>query len=113
MQFLFIILFYPKFLKAFHLFTFRLPIINASEVLASYVPSEDEDSDLEVEGLIPALKQPPDTSSEMLEQLHVGKKECLNGNFNHEGAFREWHEVVTKTTLNDDLLPILPYCLIE
>ncbi len=91
----------------------RLPLINAAEVLASYVPSEDDDSDVEVEGLIPVLKQPPETSSEKLGQLHAGKVECLSGNFNHDGSFQEWHEVVTKKTLNDDLLPILPYCLIE
>jgi len=39
--------------------------------------------------------------------------ESFNGNFGHDGDFKEWHEVVSKTTLGGDLIHILPYSVID
>lgn len=106
----------------------RLPIIDAKQVLHELSPEkcsdndEDcDDDDLEVEGLIPVLKQRPETNStaqsfpsaEILNALHEDQRESFNGNFNHHGEFKEWYEVVSKTTISDSLLYILPYCVIE
>jgi hypothetical protein len=49
----------------------------------------------------------------LVDELHAGQHESVNGNFNHDGAFKEWHEVVTKETVNGDLLYILPYSVID
>jgi hypothetical protein len=94
----------------------KLPPIDEAAVLAELktLEEEEEDDGLEVEGLIPVLARPqPETGPEVLQQLHEGQKESFNGNFNHEGEFHEWSEVVSKRTKDDNLLYILPYCLIE
>merc|ERR1711978_31465 len=87
--------------------------------------SEMESDQEEIEGLIPPVKktrQRINSSSHskkeqlsdgvkaaMVDELHAGQHESVNGNFDHDGAFKEWHEVVTKETVNGDLLYILPY----
>ena len=93
----------------------RLPPIDVPAVLAE-IESQilEEDDDLDIEGLIPPLPKPePDTGPEVLAELHDGQKESFNGNFNHEGEFNEWFEVVSKRTKDDQLLYVLPYCVIE
>ena len=92
----------------------RLPPIDTAAVLAEIEAEIVEEDDLEVEGLIPVMPKPkPDTGPEVLHQLHEGRKESFNGNFDHEGDFHEWFEVVSKRTKDDDLLYVLPYCVIE
>jgi hypothetical protein len=93
----------------------KLPQINTEAILAE-IEAEvvEEDDDLEVEGLIPVMPKPkPDTGPEVLATLHNGQKESFNGNFNHEGDFNEWFEVVSKRTKDNELIYILPYCVIE
>jgi len=91
--------------------------------------SEMESDQEEIEGLIPPVKktrQRINSSSHskkeqlsdgvkaaMVDELHAGQHESVNGNFDHDGAFKEWHEVVTKETVNGDLLYILPYSVID
>jgi hypothetical protein len=95
----------------------RLPPIDTESVLAeikAMEEEEEEDDAPDIEGLIPAMPKPaPDTGPEVLEELHDGQKESFNGNFNHEGEFHEWFEVVSKRTKDDELLFILPYCVID
>ena len=98
----------------------RLPPIDPVAVWAEIKALEEEeatfadDDEPEIEGLIPAMPKPaPDTGPEVLQELHDGQKESFNGNFNHEGEFHEWFEVVSKRTKDDDLLFVLPYCVIE
>ena len=94
--------------------------------------SDDNESDQEeIEGLIPPVKKTRQTTTTtnssstkkeqlsdgvkaaMVDELHAGQHESVNGNFDHDGAFKEWHEVVTKETVNGDLLYILPYSVID
>ncbi len=93
----------------------KLPQINREAILAEIeAQAVEDDDDLEVEGLIPVMPKPkPETGPEVLAELHDGQKESFNGNFNHEGDFSEWFEVVSKRTKDDELLYILPYCVIE
>ena len=98
----------------------QLPPIDVAAVLAE-INTEmqeeiDDDEDDEIEGLIPVKKPEPLSESvkaEMVQELHSGQHESVNGNFTHDGAFKEWHEVVSKETLSGDLLYILPYSVIE
>ena len=39
--------------------------------------------------------------------------ENINGNYGHDGEFKEWHEVVSKPSAEGDLLHILPYSVID
>ncbi|XP_037092714.1 mediator of RNA polymerase II transcription subunit 26-like isoform X2 [Pollicipes pollicipes] len=39
--------------------------------------------------------------------------ENINGNTNHEGEFREWHQVVTASTCDGGVLSMLPYVIID
>ena len=100
----------------------QLPPIDVATVLAE-INSEmqeddddDDDDDVEIEGLIPVKKPEPlpeSLNQELVQELHTGKHEGVNGNFTHDGAFKEWHEVVSKETLHGDLLYILPYSVID
>merc|ERR1719273_3057817 len=93
---------------------------------------ENESDQEEIEGLIPPVKKTRQNTTTtnsssakkqeqlsdgvkaaMVDELHAGQHESVNGNFDHDGAFKEWHEVVTKETVNGDLLYILPYSVID
>ena len=98
----------------------KLPPIDVEAVLAEMAreaemePDLDSDDDMEMEGLIPVKKPEPKTVTEdLVERLHQGQTESFNGNFAHDGDFKEWHEVVSKTTLGGDLIHILPYSVID
>lgn len=96
----------------------RLPPIDTEAILAELNEAKEEDceedDELDVEGLIPPLPKPaPDTGPEVLNELHEGKKESFSGNFSHDGEFKEWFEVVSKRTKDDELIYILPYCVID
>lgn len=59
---------------------------------------------------------PPPTEEDVL-RLHNEHVECLNGCADHSGksdvGFSEWHEVVSRTSYNGELLHILPYVVID
>ena len=64
-------------------------------------------------------------SEEDVKRLHSGHIEGLNGNVNHgkcrvkedgeteDDNFREWHETVSRTSYQGELLHILPYVVID
>ena len=63
-------------------------------------------------------------SEEDVERLNSGHVEGLNGNANHgkcrvkeeeeeDDNFREWHETVSRTSYQGELLHILPYVVID
>ena len=92
----------------------RLPPIDAAAILAelekeSLLEEQDED----VDGLIPIKKPEIEITEEMVDRLNSSKVESFNGNFGHDGEFKEWHEVVSKTSAEGDLLHILPYSVID
>jgi len=96
----------------------RLPPVDVAAVLAEMAKEAemepDSDDDVEMEGLIPVKKpEPLAVTDELVDRLHEGQTESFNGNFAHDGDFKEWHEVVTKTTLGGDLIHILPYSVID
>lgn len=94
-----------------------LPPIDVATILAEINSEMQDEDDLEeIEGLIPVKKPEPISESlnqELVQELHNGKHEGVNGNFTHDGAFKEWHEVVSKETKDGDLLYILPYSVID
>ena len=95
----------------------RLPPIDSEAVLAEMAAEgeeEEEDDGLEMEGLIPVkIPDPVSVTDEMVAKLNSSQTESFNGNFGHDGEFKEWHEVVSKTSLGGDLLHILPYSVID
>lgn len=48
-----------------------------------------------------------------VDKLHLEKVENLNGNLDKDNEFKEWHEVLTVKSFNEDLLHILPYTIID
>jgi len=90
----------------------QLPPIDSASILAEMNSFQEDD---EIDGLIPVKKEElsKQVKEAMVEELHSGQHESVNGNFNHDGTFREWHQVVTKETLHGDLLYILPYSVID
>ncbi len=84
----------------------HVPPIDSAAVLVKMEAEIVNKNHIEVDGLVAA-------GPTVLDELHEGQKECFNGNFDHEGNFHEWFEGVSKWTKDDDLLYILPYCVIE
>ena len=82
-----------------------------AEILAR-LPPLDEDaivwSDDEPAETTPAPRPP-------LEPARLGAQhlENITGNTNHEGEFREWHQVVTAPSCDGGVLPMLPYVIID
>jgi hypothetical protein len=92
----------------------RLPLISASEVLsAMHEEMEAEEADEDIEGLIPVKRSQLEVTPELIDRLHSAEMEHFNGDFDCRGNFHEWHEVVAKTTVNEDTLYVLPYTVIE
>ena len=57
--------------------------------------------------------EPAAVTSSDVRRFNDEPTESFNGNFGHDGDFKEWHEVVSKTTLGGDLIHILPYSVID
>ena len=107
----------------------QLPPLDVAETVAFMnenatpdLSEEPEEDDVEVEGLIPVKKDVEEDAvavpvvevdDAMIERLHEKDLENVNGNTDHEGVFREWHEVLTKESLNGDLIYVLPYSVID
>jgi len=62
--------------------------------------------------LIPVKKQEIEITDEMVNKYNE-QLENINGNYGHDGEFKEWHEVVSKPSAEGDLLHILPYSVID
>ena len=89
----------------------QLPQIDAAAVLAEWA-EEEEDEEEEVEGLIPVLKPKVELTQKLIEELNNGQLEHVSGIKDHEGEFREWHEM-TSLESHGELLHILPYSVID
>jgi len=75
---------------------------------------EEEEEEVEVEGLIPVLKpEKAELSEEMVSGLNNGQLEHIGGIKDHEGEFREWHEMTSLLSKDGEVLHILPYSVID
>ncbi|XP_071533791.1 uncharacterized protein [Panulirus ornatus] len=71
--------------------------------------SEDNnESEDEVDRLVRQSEKIP---LEDVNTLHSTNLDCQNGNFDMDGKFREWHEVIIKKGYQDDPLIVLPYVI--
>ena len=69
--------------------------------------SESED---ETEKLVRKSKKVP---AEKVDCLHTSNLDYQNGNFDVDGKFREWHEVLVRKGYQDDPLIVLPYVITD
>lgn len=69
--------------------------------------SESED---ETERLVRRSKKVP---VKKVDCLHTSNLDCQNGNFDVDGKFREWHEVLVRKGYQDDPLIVLPYVITD
>lgn len=94
--------------------------------ILSRLPPLDVDSIVWDES--PPVSPPPprEITLDDVDRLHNENVENLNGNYDHapteplqphssttDGTFREWHETVSRTSYNGELLHILPYVVID
>lgn len=96
----------------------RLPPIDTAAILAEIEleaqrEAQKEQEHQDIEGLIPVKKPDVEVTDEMVNLLNDGHVESFNGNFGHDGEFKEWHQVVSKPSAEGDLLHILPYSVID
>uniref|UniRef100_A0A1B6MCS2 Mediator of RNA polymerase II transcription subunit 26 n=1 Tax=Graphocephala atropunctata TaxID=36148 RepID=A0A1B6MCS2_9HEMI len=92
------------------------------EILSRLPPLEVEAIRWEESQSPPASPPPPrEVTHDDVLRLHDEHIECLNGCADHSGirttageeGFSEWHEVVSRTSYNGELLHILPYVVID
>ena len=88
------------------------PISDPAAVIAEWeAQMEDEE---EIEGLIPVFKPTMDITEQVIHDLNNdGQLEHVSGVRDHAGTFKEWHEVVSKQSLDGQLIHILPYSVID
>ncbi|KAK4304051.1 hypothetical protein Pmani_023998 [Petrolisthes manimaculis] len=72
--------------------------------------SEESGSEDETERL---MRQSEKVPREKIDVLHSNNLDCQNGNFDVDGKFREWHEVIVKKGYQDDPLIVLPYVITD
>jgi len=92
----------------------KLPPIDPSAVLEEWRQQEAEEED-EVEGLIPVLRPRTELTQQLIDQLNSddGQLEHIGGIKDHEGEFKEWHQMTSLVSKDGELLHILPYSVID
>lgn len=68
------------------------------------------ESEEETERLLRRSKKVP---AKQVDSLHTSNLDCQNGNFDVDGKFREWHEVLVRKGYQDDPLIVLPYVITD
>jgi len=97
----------------------RLPPINLDEIIWSEDEAEPEvreGEELEDEGKVEDVKDGAEevpVTDEVVNRYIVEHWEGMNGNFDLNGEFKEWHEVLNRESFNGEPLPILPYVNID
>ena len=89
----------------------KLPPINPNAVLWEGMKQNQEEED--VEGLIPVSNGKVEVTQQLIEDLNNGQLEHIGGIKDHEGEFREWHEMTSLLSKDGEVLHILPYCIID
>lgn len=90
----------------------QLPVINCASVMEEWYKEQEEEEE-EVEGLIPVLKTKLEVTQQLIYDLNNGQLEHIGGIKDHEGEFREWHEMTSLMSKDGELLHILPYSVID
>lgn len=90
----------------------QLPPIDPVAVLAEWEAEQQEEEE-EAEGLIPVYKERVEVTQQLIEDLNTGQLEHVGGITDHQGEFKEWHELVSLESKDGELLHILPYSVID
>jgi len=90
----------------------QLPSIDTAAILAELAKEIDEEEP-EVDGLIPAFKPLKEITSDLVDELNNGQLEHIGGIKDHNGEFKEWHEIASVQSRDGELLHILPYSVID
>ena len=59
------------------------------------------------------MKRSEQIDRHVVDTLHTTNVECQNGNFDMDGRFREWHELILQKGYQDAPLVVLPYVVAE
>ena len=89
-----------------------LPAIDSEAVLAQ-LEQEIAEEEPDMEGLIPAYKPQQQITSSLIDELNNGQLEHIGGITDHNGDFKEWHEMASLQSKDGELLHILPYSVID
>lgn len=57
--------------------------------------------------------QPIQVTGALIERLHLGNLEGINGTHDRDGQFRRWNEMLTLDSVYDEPLHILPYVILD
>lgn len=93
----------------------ELPVLRTPEEILSRLPPLDLDAINWNDSPIPS-PEPHEVTCEDVNSVLNGQIEGLNGNYEERGenkVFREWHEVVSRTSYNSEPICILPYVVID
>ena len=88
----------------------KLPPIDPSAVLGEWRQHEAEE---EVDGLIPLMRPKTELTQQLIKDLNNGQLEHIGGIRDHEGEFKEWHQMTSLVSKDGELLHILPYSVID
>ena len=83
-----------------------------NEMLEEWRQQEAEEEE-EVEGLIPVLRPRTELTQQLIEDLNNGQLEHIGGIKDHEGEFKEWHQMTSLVSKDCELLHILPYSVTD
>ena len=88
----------------------KLPPIDPSAVLEEWRQHEAEE---EVDGLIPLMRPKTELTQQLIKDLNNGQLEHIGGIRDHEGEFKEWHQMTSLVSKDGEQLHILPYSVID
>ena len=89
----------------------KLPVIDPNVVLREWMTENEGEED--VEGVIPVPNNKVEVTQKSIEDLNNGQLEYIGGIKDHEGEFREWHEMTSLLSKDGEVLHIMPYCIID
>lgn len=93
------------------------PTIRTAEEILTRLPPLDVNS-IKWDETPVSSPEPHEVTSEEIDRVLNDHIEGINGNYDERGesenkVFREWHEVVSRTSYNSELIHILPYVVID
>ena len=101
----------------------RLPPVDLSSIVwddpiedvtdGDEMEAEREPDETEEERISRLEKDASNVDAELVENLHANDQDCLNGNVDESGRFREWHDVGNQRSYQDSPLVLLPYVIMD